>query len=71
MVIEETKQRIKVKTTKLQKYDERNNQFVQTGFCQSNQKLLFEKIGGKLAKMLWNPMVKKVESFAATFGPKM
>ena len=57
VVIEETKQRIKVKTTKLQKYDERNNQFVQTGFCQSNQKFLFEKIGGRgggeeLAKML-------------------
>ena len=63
MVIEETKQRIKVKTTKLQKYDERNNQFVQTGFCQSNQKLLFEKIGRKISQNVVKPNGEESRKF--------
>ena len=47
MIIEEIKQRIKVKTTKLQKYDERNNRFVRNRLFETIQKLLFEKIEGK------------------------
>ena len=45
--IEEIKQRIKAKTTKLHKYDERNNQFLQNRLFPTNPKLLFEKIVGK------------------------
>ena len=44
VVIEEIKQRIKAKTTKSQKYDERNNLYKT---FQTNQKLLFEKNEGK------------------------
>ena len=63
VVIEETKQRIKDITAKLQKYDERNNQFVQTGFCQSNQKLLFEKIGGKISQNVVKPNGEESRKF--------
>ena len=42
--VEELKQRIKTKTTKMKKYEERNNQYIQNRLFQTNQKLLFEKI---------------------------
>ena len=44
--VEELKQRIKTKTTKIKKYEERNNQYIQNRLFQTNQKLLFEKIEG-------------------------
>lgn len=43
-VIEELKQRIKAKTAKIKKYEERNNQYIQNRLFQTNQRLLFEKI---------------------------
>ena len=43
VTIEVIKQGIKAKTIKLQKYDERNNQFAQNRLLQTNQKLLIEK----------------------------
>ena len=45
-VIEELKQRIKAKTAKIKKYEERNNQYIQNRLFQTNQRLLFEKIEG-------------------------
>ena len=47
MVIKEIKQRMKGKTTKLQKYGKRNTQILQNRLFQTNQKLFFEKIEGK------------------------
>ena len=41
VITKEIKQRIKAKTTKLLKYDERNNQSVQNRLFQTNRKLLF------------------------------
>ena len=45
--IKEIKQRIKVKTTRLHRYDERNNKFAQNRLFQNNPKFLFEKIERK------------------------
>ena len=45
-VMEELKQRIKAQTTKIKKYEERNNQYIQNRLFQTNQRLLFEKIEG-------------------------
>ena len=70
MVIAEIKQRIKAKTTKLQKYDERNNQFVLKRLFQSNERLLFEKIEEK-SRQTDVKSKKKVERFGAIFGPKI
>ena len=60
VVIKKIKQRIKAKTSKLQKYDERNNQLTQNRLFHTNQKRLFEKIEGKSKQMQ-----KKVEHFRA------
>lgn len=40
------KQRIKARTAKIKKYEERNIQNIQNRLFQTNQKLLFEKIEG-------------------------
>ena len=45
-VVEELKQRIKAKTAKIRKYEERSNQFMQNRLFQTNQKRLFEKLEG-------------------------
>ena len=45
-VVEELKQRIKAKTAKTRKYEERSNQFMQNRLFQTNQKRLFEKLEG-------------------------
>ena len=45
-VAEELKQRIKAKTAKINKYEERNKQFLQNRLFQTNQKRLFEIIEG-------------------------
>lgn len=45
-VAEELKQRIKANTAKINKYEERNNQFVQNRLFKTNQKRLYEKIEG-------------------------
>ena len=58
MAIEEIKQRRKAKTTKFQKYDERNNQFAQT-----TQKLLFEKIEGKSRQSDVKPNAEESRNF--------
>ena len=41
------------------------------GFVKATKNSCLKRLGGKLAKMLWKPKVKKVESFGATLGPKM
>ena len=45
-VVEELKQRIKAKTAKIRKYEERSKQFMQNRLFQTNQKRLFEKLEG-------------------------
>ena len=45
-MVEELKQRIKAKTAKIKKYEERSNQFLQNRLFQTNQKRLFEKLEG-------------------------
>ena len=47
VVIEKMKQRIKAETSKRQRYDERNNQFVQNRLFRTNQNFLFGKIEKK------------------------
>ena len=44
--MEELKQRIKAKTAKIRKYEERSKQFMQNRLFQTNQKRLFEKLEG-------------------------
>ena len=46
VVIEELKQRVKAKSAKIRKYEDRNNTFQQNRLFQSNQKRLFEKLEG-------------------------
>ena len=46
VVIEELKQRVKAKSAKIRKYEDRNNAFHQNRLFQSNQKRLFEKLEG-------------------------
>ena len=45
-MVEELKQRIKAKSAKLRKYEERNNKFMQNRLFQTNKKGLFEKMEG-------------------------
>ena len=63
VVVKEIKQRIKAKTTRLQKYDERNNHFVQNRLFQSNQKLLFEKIEVKSRQNDVKPSAEESRKF--------
>ena len=46
VVIEELKQRVKAKSAKIRKYEDRNNAFQQNRLFQSNKKRLFEKLEG-------------------------
>ena len=51
VVIEEIKQRIKAKTTNIQKYDERNNQFVQKRLFPTKNSCL-KKLREKVDKVM-------------------
>ena len=46
VVLEELRQRVKAKTARIKRYEERNNAFMQNRLFQSNQKKLFEMIDG-------------------------
>ena len=67
VVFEEIKQRIKAKTTKLQKYNERNNNLYKTGLFQTNDKLLFEKIEGNSGKNDVKPIAEENRKFWSDF----
>ena len=71
VVFEEIKQRIKAKTTKLQKYNERNNNLYKTGCFKPTINSCLKKLRRTVEKMMWNPLQKKIESFGAIFAPKM
>ena len=63
VVIEELKQRVKAKAAKIEKYEERNNQFLQNRLFQTNRKRLFEKIDGKERNYEIKPDAEESKTF--------
>ena len=69
-VTEELKQRIKAKSSRIKKYEERNNQYTQNRLFQTNQKLLFEKIEGIERKNDVRPDAEESKTFWSNIWSK-
>ena len=67
VVLEELKQRLKAKSMKIKRYDQRIEQYKINRLFQQDQKRVYQQLGGKVTVMK-SLMLMKVNGFGVTFG---